>query len=105
MISWDRVQELRDEIGDEDFEEVAGVFLDEVDEVIARLKSTPNPATYEEDLHFLKGSALNLGFQAMSKLCQEGEAQAAAGSAASIALEQVFTVYDQSRQAFEAGPA
>lgn len=103
MISWDRVQELRDEIGDEDFAEVAEVFLEEVDEVIARLKTSPDPARLEEDLHFLKGSALNLGFKTLSGICQEGESQAAAGQAAQVALERVFTAYDQSREAFAAG--
>lgn len=96
MISWDRVNELREEIGDDDFAEVAEMFLEEVAEVIQRLKTNPVPAQYEEDLHFLKGSALNLGFRALSTLCQAGERKAASGDYASIVLEPVFEVYAQS---------
>lgn len=103
MIDWERVQELREEIGDEDFAEVAEVFLEEVDEVIGRLRTSPDPANFEEDLHFLKGSALNLGFQALSKLCQEGERQAATGHAGEVALGPVFDTYAASREAFAAG--
>ena len=33
MISWERVNELRDEVGQEDFLEVVEIFLEEVDEV------------------------------------------------------------------------
>lgn len=104
MINWDRVNELRDEIGSEDFSEVAEIFLEEVDEVIARLKSSPDPATLEQDLHFLKGSALNLGFAALSKLCADGEARAAGGDAQSIALAPVFDTYAKSCEAFALRP-
>ena len=34
MIDWSRVNELRDEVGAEDFEEVVELFLEEVEEVI-----------------------------------------------------------------------
>ncbi len=78
MISWERVRELRDEIGEDDFCEVVDLFLEEVEEVLARLRAEPNPASYEADLHFLKGSALNLGFQALGALCRDGEVRAAA---------------------------
>ncbi len=100
MISWERVNELRDEIGETDFAEVAEMFLDEVDEVIARLKSHPEPERLEEELHSLKGSALNLGFEALSKLCQDGEQQAANGNFAAISLPDVFETYAKSKSAF-----
>jgi len=103
MINWDRVNELRDEIGPEDFQEVAEMFLEEVEEVISRLKSSPNPATYEEDMHFLKGGALNLGFSDFSDLCEIGEKAAADGQAVAICLEQVFATYDASKIAFNKG--
>lgn len=103
MISWDRVSELRDEIGPEDFSEVAEMFLEEVDEVIARLKAAPNPGTYEEDMHFLKGSALNLGFSQFSDLCQIREKAASQGQAETINMHEVFVSYDASKIAFSAG--
>ena len=103
MISWDRVNELKDEIGEEDFAEVADMFLGEVDEVIARLKTNPVPERFEEDLHSLKGSALNLGFEALSKLCQQGEMLAASGDYAAVSLNPVFDTYAKSCEEFRAG--
>ncbi len=102
MICWDRVNELREEIGDEGFAEVAEVFLEEVEEVISRLKISPVPEKLEEDLHFLKGSALNLGFEALSQMCHQGELRAASGDYAEIALAPVFETYRQSRAEFDA---
>jgi HPt (histidine-containing phosphotransfer) domain-containing protein len=73
MINWERVNELRDEVGQEDFLEVVEIFLEEVDEVVARLRTSPDPTTYEDDLHFLRGSAMNLEFAALSRTCHSGE--------------------------------
>lgn len=100
MIDWTRVQELKEEIGEEDFGEVAEMFMGEVEEVIARLKSAPDPTRYEADLHFIKSSALNLGFRDLSALCQAGERRAAAGGATGIDLTPVFTTYEASKAAF-----
>ena len=100
MINWARVSELRDEVGEEDFDEVVEMFIEEVEEVMVRLISAPNPETYEEDLHFLKGSALSLGFSAFSDLCQIGEKAAANGQAETIDLEKVFETYAESKTEF-----
>lgn len=100
MIDWSRVNELKDEIGEEDFNEVAEIFLEEVDEVIARLKTSPDPSLYEQDMHFLKGSALNLGFRDLSDICGRNEKTAADGHGTQIQLEPVFATYDQSKTEF-----
>lgn len=103
MISWERVNELRDEVGQEDFLEVVIIFLEEVDEVVTRLRNAPDPATYEDDLHFLKGSAMNLGFEALSQICQSGEKKAASDDAASVDIVAVLSVYEQSKIQFNGG--
>lgn len=103
MIDWTRVRELKDEIGEEDFAEVAEMFIGEVEEVIARLKTSPEPERYEEDLHFIKSSALNLGFDELSALCETGERKAAAGDAESVELAPLFASYAASKTAFLAG--
>jgi len=100
MINWNRVDELREEVGNDDFQEVADLFLEEVDEVIQRLIDAPDPATYEEDLHFLKGSALNLGFSDFSDLCATGEKMSAVGNAASVEIAAVIECYQVSRGQF-----
>jgi HPt (histidine-containing phosphotransfer) domain-containing protein len=103
MIDWTRVQELREEIGEEDFAEVVEMFLTEIDEVMERLKTAPDPANYEADLHFVKSSALNLGFKQLSAICQAGERQAAGGAARSVDLGPIFVAYADSKAAFAAG--
>lgn len=102
MIDWDRVGELRSEIGAEDFAEVVTLFLDEADETVANLPETAGAKPIENALHFLKGSALNLGFSDLAQICQEGERRAAAGESA-IDLVRVATSYHASKVAFEAG--
>lgn len=105
MIDWARVNTLRDEIGPEDFNEVVALFLDEVDEVMERLVNTPDQARLMEDLHFLKGSALNLGFVDLGVTCQRGERMAAEGQAVLFDVGTVIALYAASRSAFEAGIA
>lgn len=73
MIDWDRVQALRDEVGADDFAEVVDLFLEEVDEALGGLTAKLAPAALSAALHFLKGSALNLGFAEFARLCQDGE--------------------------------
>lgn len=100
MIDWNRVEELRSEIGDDGFAEVVELFLDEVEGVMMRLASQPSPDRYEEDLHFLKGSAWNLGFAAFGTLCQNGEREAAAGRAHAVDIRGLLDSYSQSKAQF-----
>jgi len=99
MIDWSRVTELRDEIGAEDFEEVVEIFLEEVEEVIGKLQSDDR-GTLEQDLHFLKGSALNLGFQSFSSKCQDGESLSARGEASAVDLKEILALYENSKTSF-----
>lgn len=73
MIDWGRVRELRGDIGAEDFDEVVDLFLCEAAEVIERIMACPDAKARATDLHFLKGSARNMGFHALGALCQEAE--------------------------------
>lgn len=105
MIDWVRIADLRSEIGDEGFDEVIDLFLEETDEVIARLANTSDCQVIGRDLHFLKGSALNLGFQELASLCQEAERRAETGEAALVDVARVVQVYHSSKGAFHAGLA
>jgi HPt (histidine-containing phosphotransfer) domain-containing protein len=100
MIQWSRVNELRNEVGAENFDEVLDLFLEEVDEVITRLKLAPVPAQLEQDLHFLKGSAMSLGFSAFSDLCQDGERRSAVDEAVCVDLAAIINGYEQSKTLF-----
>ena len=102
MIDWGRVRELRSEIGPEDFAEVVSLFLEEADEAMARLSADGGAKALAADLHFLKGAALNLGFDTLSALCQDGERRAGAGDL-SVDLEAVREAYASCRGEFEDG--
>lgn len=100
MINWERVEQLRQEIGDDGFGEVVALFLEEADEAVARL-SAGTAAALAGDLHFLKGSALNLGLADLAELCQQGERAVAQGDGVDVAA--IRQVYAQSRPALLAG--
>ena len=99
MIDWKRVKDLRDEIGEDDFLEVVALFLEETDEVVAQLEADPNIASMESRLHFLKGSALNIGLAELAELCQVNEKAAALGNAASVDIDPVIVSYRSSKAA------
>lgn len=102
MIEWERVNDLRSEIGDDDFAEVVALFLEEADEVIMRISIAAGARALEADLHFLKGAALNLGFAEFAALCQEGERRAAAGDTG-VDLARVCACYQASKHALHSG--
>ena len=99
MINWDRVNLLREDVGHEDFDEIVDLFLVEVDEMISGLTAPPR----SDDLHFLKGAALNLGFDDFSTACSEGEKMAANGKAESVDLAALRDLFATSRSAFLSG--
>lgn len=105
MIDWSRVSALREEIGAEDFEEVVPLFLEEVADVTERLRAGPNLSQLEADLHFLKGSALNLGFLTFSNLCNDGEQASAAGNASTVDVAAILECFEASKADFEQGLA
>lgn len=102
MIDWGRVAELKDEVGAENFSEVVALFLEEADEATQRPIAPDDARSLESLLHFLKGSALNLGLTDLAILCQTGERLAAQGDT-SIDLSQIRAVYSASKAAFSAG--
>ena len=99
MIDWTRVAELRDEVGAEDFAEVVALFLEETDAAVAELPGTSADAL-EEQLHFLKGSARNLGFGELARLCEAGERMAAEGRGDAVALDPIVACYRRARESF-----
>jgi len=88
MINWARINELRDEIGAEDFGEVVELFLGEVEERLDTLSAEKPALDTKDDMHFLKGSALNLGFVHLAALCSDYEQRAGDGEI----LTEIMTV-------------
>lgn len=101
LIDWHRVAELRNEIGAEHFDEVVALFLTEVQATLDRLPAPPaSLQELSEQLHFLKGSTLNLGFERLSALCEAGELAITAGLGAPLDPELLRRCYARSREEF-----
>lgn len=69
-LDWDRLNELRADIGEEDFADVAMLFVAELQETLDGLSADTAKAA---DFHFLRGSAANLGFIALVNACTNAE--------------------------------
>lgn len=99
MIDWNRISELQDDVGEDAVGEVLEVFLRETDELAARLAAGKPADTLEADLHFLKGAALNLGFESLAAHCEDGETCAREGGDARGYLPTILDCYHRSRAA------
>lgn len=84
---------MYEEVGEEALGEVLDLFTSEVDEGLLRLAEATTPKAIAAEFHFLKGAALNLGFEEVVSLCAQGEANASAGRATEqerLALTRLF---------------
>ncbi len=100
MIDWQRVDVLQSEVGEDGFLEVVELFLEETDDVIARLSEVPYRGRLSADLHFLKGSALNLGFTELADICAECERHVNSGEVGKIDLATLSQIYQKSKAEF-----
>lgn len=96
MVNWDRISELREEVGEDDLEEVVSLFFEEVEEVLATLDIAA-PTELPGHLHFLKGSALNIGFAAVSNRCQAEEARLKENPEAACDIKGIQADYSASK--------
>lgn len=96
MLDWNRINELRSEVGDDEFNTILELFLDEVETVLMRLNRR-GAARLGKDLHFLKGCAWNLGFRGFGTLCDEGEKRIGCGGSAGVDLEALIECYANSK--------
>lgn len=100
MIDWRQVKSLRNDVGHDEFDEIIGLFIEEVEEIIAKLRQCSNLTELGSDMHFLKGSALNLGFATFSEMCLNGEKLSAEGNASDIDIPAILTCFDTSKSTF-----
>jgi HPt (histidine-containing phosphotransfer) domain-containing protein len=100
MIDWKRVKELQNEIGKDDFSEVLHLFLEEVEGGLMQLQQKSSEEIQVADLHFLKGSALNLGFADFARLCAQGETAVGAGLQHTVDKAMLLATFQTSRDQF-----
>ena len=96
MIDWQRVAVLRRDLSPQTLDILIGVFRAEVEETLAAM-TEKNAGT--EACHFLRGSALNMGFSAFARLCAEGEAEPGR-----LPAETLRSLWQASLTAFLDGP-
>ena len=97
MIDWTRVLTLHDEVGADEFRPLVELFLDEIEGVMMSIDAA-DPPRFEEKLHFLKGSAWNMGLRALGALCELWETLVIRGGGDSLDVGQLFDCYGQSKQ-------
>ena len=94
LVDWSRLAELKSEIGEDDFDEVMEIFLEECDGNTDGLVASD---ALEQDLHFLRGAAMNLGLEALASACQAGERAAARGQGDGVDRAAIVALYRTSR--------
>ncbi|WP_442771646.1 Hpt domain-containing protein [Paenirhodobacter enshiensis] len=102
MINWDRIEDLRTDIGEEEMAEVIDLFLDEVEQALSQIGTAPDR---EAAAHFLKGAALNLGFSRFAAECLVAEQTCHAHPPARVEIAPLRHGYGVSRQGRLPGPA
>lgn len=102
MIDWQQVNALCDDIGAVEFTEVVDLFLVEVDSAIENLTNRPEPLT-EQEMHALKGNALNLGFQDFAGVCRASETLCTQGRPDLVDLARLVQAYQSERREFLTG--
>lgn len=98
MLNRARIAELRGEVGDDGLAEVIALFCEEVEEVLDQLDA-PGRTDLAERLHFLKGSALNIGMERVVALCVAEEDRLRGGGAAAPDTAAIRDAYLASRKA------
>ena len=102
MIDWSQIKQVEEDVGAEDLAEVVEIFIEEVEEAVDALRGMSEMADAQmaPAMHFLKGSAYNLGFKGFGDYCAEGEKRATAGEGAGFDLQKVVALYEQSKAEF-----
>lgn len=103
MINWNRINDLTNDIGAENIDEVIEVFLEEVEDVLATLKADCSMNDLRHARHFLRGSAMNLGFDELGKLCTSEDPAGFTNVETAAFIGKMKSVYDASKTEFLSG--
>lgn len=101
-LNEERLEELLEDFGMADFEDVLELFLEEVSGAIAALESDQEGQALENRFHFIKSSAVNMGLAGLSAMCQRGETAASSGCGNMPTQKEVSDEFVQSLSALDA---
>lgn len=96
MIDWDRIAELQAEVGEDGLAEVLELFFEEFEETLEAALASDGAAPLDA-LHFLKGSASNIGMGDVAKICLDGEVAIKSGADKEIDFAEIATAFRESR--------
>lgn len=71
-IDWKRIEELRGDLGADELEKILEIFLEDTAVMIAELQRAP-VGELSDRIHGIKGSAQNMGFGELARLCRDAE--------------------------------
>ncbi|WP_407493893.1 Hpt domain-containing protein [Pseudooceanicola sp. MF1-13] len=97
LIDWTKVQDLCEDVGRDGFDEVVELFLEEVETALQTIGMAED---LEAALHFVKGCALNIGFDHFTDLAAQGERLAARGLPDQVDLVALDHAYRITRDLF-----
>ncbi len=98
MIDWNRVIELREELGPGELSPIIDMFLGEIEARLFALDSRTQHLA--EDLHLLRDLALGIGFTDFCAQCLRAEQQLARGDQTALAPAALRASFGHTKQLF-----
>ncbi|WP_286758633.1 MULTISPECIES: Hpt domain-containing protein [Sulfitobacter] len=100
VIDWEQVATLQTAVGRDDFSTIMCVFFKEVEEANAQLTMGVTTDQFRDILHFVKGSALSVGFVELSEQCAQAEGNFAGSHQITSIWKEILTSYEESKEHF-----
>ncbi|MEM0978049.1 MAG: Hpt domain-containing protein [Pseudomonadota bacterium] len=101
MIDWNRIAELKSDLGDDGLADLLPIFLDEIDDALTKLATQTEASEGAAICHFIKGSAANLGFASLAEASHAGEQAGKAGTLPPNIAKTLRDHFDAAKQEFE----
>ncbi|MFN3527062.1 MAG: Hpt domain-containing protein, partial [Paracoccus sp. (in: a-proteobacteria)] len=86
-----RVLKMYNDVGAQEFGPLVALFLEETETRLTHLGASP--AQLLLDLHFLRGSALNLGFTNFGEVCLRAEEQLVDGQFDQVSRDDLIAAF------------
>lgn len=102
MIEWQRLSELREDVGDEEFEDVVSLFLEEIRQTLPDLAQADLEARVSL-LHSIKGSARNIGLTSFARVCDAEERNILETGRVSLSDADIMAAFERVDRLMAAG--